>query len=304
MKFAAVDVGTNSTRLLIVEYENGNYQVLERDLVITRLGEGVDENNLLKKEAIKRTVNALEKYDKKINDYEVKSTKVVGTSALRDVKNKENFTRLLQKNTKLNLQVISGTEEAQYIYRGVKTDLCNKDFLIIDIGGGSTEFIWEKENKVIEKSLDIGAVRLTERVINNSKKPLSKKEYNILKKEINNILVNENIDKLKTKKLIGVGGTITTLAAMNLKLKMYSSEKIHKHVLTKDKADKIFGKLAKRNFYKRKEIAGLNEKRADIITAGAAILKFIMEIINIGEIQISERDILFGLINEAIEESE
>ncbi|MGM0438433.1 MAG: Ppx/GppA phosphatase family protein [Bacillota bacterium] len=303
MRLAAVDVGTNSTRLLIVQYEKKKYKVLERDLIVSRLGEGVDKNKYLNEKAILRTVNALEQYDEKIKKYNVKKTKVVGTSALRDVKNKADFVDLLSKKTSLEIKIISGNEEAQYIYNGVKTDINNRDFLVLDIGGGSTEFIWKKKNNIVDKSLDIGAVRLTERVILNSKKPLTKKDYKNLKKEINKVLNKHDIGKFKTKKLIGVGGTITTLAAINLGLEKYDSRKIHKYLLSKENIDQIFERISKSNFVERKNIAGLNEKRADIITAGTVILKLVMEKLNINVITISERDILFGLINEALEES-
>lgn len=303
MILAAIDIGTNSTRLLIVNYKNGNYKVLERDLIISRLGEGVDKNKYLNKKAVERTISALEKYDKKIKKYDAKKTKIVGTSALRDVKNKDDFIIPLKKRTSFDLNIISGRQEAKYIYKGVKSDIENNDFLIIDIGGGSTEFIWKNKSKIIEKSLDIGAVRLTERIIKDSKKPLSNKEKEKIKNIINEILIKEDITKFKTKKLIGVGGTITTLAAMDLGLKEYDSNKIHKYILSKENIKQIVKQLINSNLSERKKMKGLNESRADIITAGAIILKLIMKILDINEISISERDILFGLINEAREET-
>lgn len=303
MKVAAIDIGTNSTRLLIVDYEDGNYKVLERDLIITRLGEGVDDSKFLTDEAINRTIKALEKYDKKIKKYNIKKVKAVGTSALRDVKNKNDFINPLAKKISFKINIISGNQEAKYIYQGVKTDIKNSDFLIIDIGGGSTEFIWKNQNNIIEKSLDIGAVRLTERIIEDSKKPLSNVEQEKLQNEIKKILNNQNIKKFKTKKMIGVGGTITTLAAMNLGLEEYDSGKIHQCLLLKEDIEQLFNKLSKSNISERKNMKGLNESRADIITAGAIILELIMEIVDINKIKVSERDILYGLINEAIEET-
>lgn len=303
MKVAAIDIGTNSTRLLIVDYKNGTYTVLERDLIISRLGEGVDKNKYLNDKAIERTVTALEKYDKKIKKYNVKKVKIVGTSALRDVKNKNDFINLLKKRTSFKINIISGNQEAKYIYKGVKTDIKSNDFLIVDIGGGSTEFIWKNQKEIVEKSLDIGAVRLTERIVEDSKKALSNKEQKKLQKEINQALNKENINKYKAKKLIGVGGTITTLAAMNLGLEKYDSGKIHQYLLLKEDIEQLFNKLSKSNISERKNMKGLNESRADIITAGAIILELIMEIVDINKITVSERDILYGLINEAIEET-
>lgn len=303
MKVAAIDIGTNSTRLLIVDYKNGTYTVLDRDLIISRLGEGVDKNKYLNDKAIERTVTALEKYDKKIKKYNVKKVKIVGTSALRDVKNKNDFINLLKKRTSFKINIISGNQEAKYIYKGVKTDIKSNDFLIVDIGGGSTEFIWKNQKEIVEKSLDIGAVRLTERIVEDSKKALSNKEQKKLQKEINQALNKENINKYKAKKLIGVGGTITTLAAMNLGLEKYDSGKIHQYLLLKEDIEQLFNKLSKSNISERKNMKGLHESRADIITAGAIILELIMEIVDINKITVSERDILYGLINEAIEET-
>ncbi|HKL75949.1 MAG TPA: Ppx/GppA phosphatase family protein [Halanaerobiales bacterium] len=303
MKVAAIDIGTNSTRLLIVDYDNGDYKVLERDIIITRLGEEVDKNKFLKENAIERTITALEKYDKKIKKHNVINVKVVGTSALRDVNNKKDFIKPLKKRTSFKIDIISGNKEAKYIYKGVKTDIKNNDFLIIDIGGGSTEFIWKNQDEIIKKSLDIGAVRLTERIIEDSRKPLSNSDQKNLQNEINKILNEQDIINFKTKKLIGVGGTITTLAAMDLGLEEYDSKKIHQYLLLKADIDTICHKLSNSSLSERKRMKGLNEKRADIITAGSIILKSIIEILDIDKIAISERDILFGLINEVIEET-
>ena len=301
MKIAAIDIGTNSTRLLIVDYIDCEYNILERDLITTRLGEGVDKNGYLNKKAIKRTIEALEIYNNKIKEYGVDETKVVGTSALRDVKNNQNFVELVKEKTSFNLEVISGNKEASYIYIGVKSDINKENFLISDIGGGSTEFIWKKNDKVIEKSLDIGAVRLTERNIENKNKALTNNNYNALKTEIKEIIEGSEINSDKADKMIGVGGTITTLAAMDLELVEYDSQKIHHYLLSKKKIDEIFVKLSQSNLDERKNMKGLNEGRADIITAGTVILKLIMEQFDFKEILISERDILFGLINEVIE---
>ncbi len=300
MKIAAIDIGTNSTRLLIVDYIDCEYNILERDIITTRLGEGVDKNGYLNKNAVKRTINALEIYNNKVKKYGVDETKVVGTSALRDVKNDQEFVELVKEKTFFDLEVISGNEEASYIYSGVKSDINEENFLIIDIGGGSTEFIWKKNNKLIEKSLNVGAVRLTERNIRDKNKVLNNKNYKALKNEIEEIIDGSEINSVKAAKMIGVGGTITTLAAMDIELVEYDSKKIHHYLLSKKNIDKIFVKLSQSNLDERKKMKGLNEGRADIITAGTVILKLIMEKFDFSEILISERDILFGLINEVI----
>lgn len=300
MIIAAIDVGTNSTRLLIVDYKKGKYNILKRKLITTRLGEGVDQNHILTNEAIKRGLDALKHFDELIKEFKVVETRAVGTSALRDVRNSQEFLDKVENNFSFNLEVISGKKEAKYIYQGLKSDFEEKDFLTIDIGGGSTEFIWQKNNNIIEESLNIGAVRLTERYISNPKSSLSNSEYSNIKEEIVNVINNSTIDKIKTSKIVGVGGTITTLGAMDLELIKYQSEKIHLYSLKKANVNKILDKLVNSKLKERKKIKGLNPERADIITAGAIILKIIMDKFDFSKITISERDILFGLINEII----
>ncbi len=300
MRIAAIDVGTNSTRLLIVDYKKGKYNVLKRKLITTRLGEGVDQNHNLTNEAISRGIDALKDFDELIKKYEVVETKAVGTSALRDVRNSQEFLHKVENDFSFNLEVISGKKEAQYIYQGVKSDFKEKDFLTIDIGGGSTEFIWQKNNSIIEESLNIGAVRLTERYISNPESILSNSEYKDIKEEIVKVINNSPINNIKTSKIVGVGGTITTLGAMDLELIKYQSKKIHLYSLKKANVNKILDKLVTSKLKERKKLKGLNPERADIITAGTIILKIIMDEFDFSIITISERDILFGLINEVI----
>ncbi|MGM0409803.1 MAG: Ppx/GppA phosphatase family protein [Bacillota bacterium] len=303
MRIAAIDVGTNSTRLLIIDYKNEKFKVLKRELITTRLGEGVDQNHILTNKAIKRGLDALKYFDELITKYEVVETRVVGTSALRDVKNSQDFLDKIEKNLSFNLEIISGKKEAKYIYQGVRSDFKEKDFLTLDIGGGSTEFIWQKNNNIIEESLDIGAVRLTERNVLNPESSLTNSEYSAIKKDILKVIKNSKINDIISSKIVGVGGTITTLGAMDLKLSEYQSEKIHLYSLQKVNVDKLLNKLINSTLKERKKMNGLNPKRADIIIAGAIILKVIMDEFNFSEIIISERDILFGLINEVIKKN-
>lgn len=303
MRIAAIDVGTNSTRLLIIDYKNEKFNVLKRELITTRLGEGVDQNRILTNKAIKRGLDALKYFDELITKYEVVETRAVGTSALRDVKNSQDFLNKIEKNLSFNLEIISGKKEAKYIYQGVKSDFEEKDFLTLDIGGGSTEFIWQKNNNIIEESLDIGAVRLTERNISNPESSLTTNEYSAIKEDIIRVLKNSRINDIITSKIVGVGGTITTLGAMDLRLSEYQSEKIHLYSLQKVNVDKLLNRLINSSLKERKKMNGLNPKRADIIIVGAIILKIIMDKFNFSEIIISERDIQFGLINKVIKKN-
>lgn len=300
MKIAAIDIGTNSTRLLIVDYQAEEYNILERDMVTTRLGEGVDKSRILSKKAIDRTLAVVKKYTDKIKNIGIRRVNIAGTSALRDVKNKDVFSRLLTEKTGHKLNIISGEREAELIYKGVSTDLEQKDYIIIDIGGGSTECIWTENNDIQLRSFDIGAVRLTERFVNRPAEPVSNSEASNIKKRVNQELSNLANKKLAAKKAIGVGGTITTLAAMELGLKEYDSELIHKYDISFNSVRQIQKDLIELPIEKRKEIAGLQPGRADIIPAGNIILTSIMEYLSYQSIRISERDILFGLIKELI----
>lgn len=180
LKAAAIDIGTNSCRLLIGEKNSNNsFNILVREVEITRLGEGVDENKNLNKSAVKRVEAALKKYKNIIEKYEVEKVRIIGTSALRDVNNSDLLAESIEKMG-FKLEIISGEEEAELNYLGASSNL-EANFLLIDIGGGSTEFIWANQNKINFKSLDIGCVRLTERFIDSPAKKVSAKEIENIK---------------------------------------------------------------------------------------------------------------------------
>ncbi|MGM0603462.1 MAG: Ppx/GppA phosphatase family protein [Bacillota bacterium] len=300
MKAAAVDIGTNSTRLLIAEKSGNKINVLDKSLEITRLGEGVDKSLLLNKEAVNRVLNALKKFKNKLTKYKIDNVKIVGTSALRDVKNSRVLSDRMKKELDLELEIISGEKEAELNYRGA-ADTLEHYFLLIDIGGGSTEFIWPQNNKeekesLVFKSLDIGCVRMTERFIKDPAKLLPDREAAAIR-EYTDRLLKENKLNISSNFLVkGVGGTITTLAAVKLGLENYDSSKIENFVLTSDDLFSIYLKLKNTPLKKRREIKGLQPKRADIITAGVIILTSVLEYIGTDKITVSDRDILYGLI--------
>lgn len=296
MKLGAIDVGTNSCRMLIVDYYQGRYQVLKQGLITTRLGEGVARTGLLKEKAIERALKAIKNFLWEMRKAGVEKVTLVGTSALRDVKNAGELTARLEQETGNKLKIISGREEARLIYTGVSIDLTGDDFLIIDIGGGSTEFIWQEAKQVVFKSLNIGAVRMTEGYISDPVKPVDNAELKVLKEA-----VNDKLTQLKNNhsfRAIGLGGTITTLAAIDLEMQEYESVKIHRYKLTRDKVKEILARLSKLYLDERKEIPGLQPERADIIIAGTMILQTIMEKFQLAEITISEHGILYGIIRE------
>ncbi|MFW5976710.1 MAG: Ppx/GppA family phosphatase [Bacillota bacterium] len=298
MKIASIDIGTNSSRLLIVDYKNKNYNILSQKLITTRLGEEVDKNKYIKKSAINRLLAALKVFKKEIERYKVKKVKMVGTSALRDVSNSSEIKDLIYEKVGLKLNIIGGLKEAEYTYKGVWLDLPFKNFMIIDIGGGSTEFIW-KTNKLNFKSLDLGAVRLTEKFITDVETEITNKEKTKIKKFVQKNL-KENINKRlnKTTRAVGVGGTITTLGTIDLELEEYKRDKIHKYILKTVNISRILDKMIHMNLKCRKKIKGLNPDRADIIVTGVIILEVILRFFKFNQIIISENDLLFGLIQD------
>jgi exopolyphosphatase/guanosine-5'-triphosphate,3'-diphosphate pyrophosphatase len=294
---AAIDIGTNSCRLLIGENNNNQIQIKKRELKITRLGEGVDKNKKLNKKAVNRVLNALKYYKKIIDDYNIDRTRLVGTSALRDVDN----SYLLSKEAAVlgfDLEIISGKKEAELNYLGAVDNL-NSDFLLIDIGGGSTEFIWPSDKGISFESLNIGCVRLTERFITNPKLPVKESEIREISKFVYDLLSSKlNIEN--TLNIKGVGGTITTLAALKKSMEYYNSEIIEGTKLYIDELREILNRFTKLNLEDRSSLKGLQPKRADIIPAGLIILISILEYISSESLTVSDHDLLYGLLKEEL----
>jgi exopolyphosphatase/guanosine-5'-triphosphate,3'-diphosphate pyrophosphatase len=298
LRAAAIDIGTNSCRLLIAENKsNKSFDILNRKLEITRLGEGVDQNRLLKEKAVSRVFKTLKKYRKIIDKLKVDKVRVIGTSALRDVKNSYLLTDKISK-LDLELEIISGEKEAELNYLGAASNL-DENFLLIDIGGGSTEFIWPTTSDINFKSLDIGCVRMTEKFISNPKDKISLLTLKNIQNYVEDLLKKELILNKKFK-VKGVGGTITTAAAVKLALEKYDSNKIENLKLRYSELENIITKLADLELQAREKIKGLQPKRADIIVAGLVILKTILDYINSKELYVSDHDLLYGLLKEEL----
>jgi exopolyphosphatase/guanosine-5'-triphosphate,3'-diphosphate pyrophosphatase len=321
MKLAAIDIGTNSTRLLIsgCKKKSGSTYKLTtfaREMEITRIGKNLDKTGLISKHSAEETMEVLSSYLKKIKGEGVENFRVVGTSALRKAKNTTWFKKLINEKLGINVEVITGIEEARLSFYGAlrdmdinklskklgilshQTDL--KNILVIDIGGGSTEFILgSHEDKIIlVQSIDLGCVNLTERFIKNSAGKPGNQELTKLNAFISTRLIDlvNKIKKLGFSILIGLAGTISTLAAVDLELIVYSKNKIHHHILSEQKVRRIYGIFCSVSLEERKKIAGLDPKRADIIISGTAILLQIMNMLDVEKLLVSEDDILDGIV--------
>lgn len=298
MKIGTIDIGTNSMRLLIGEYKNGKIENRKKFVNTTRIGQGVDKEGYISKEAINRNIDALKEFAKLCSDEKCEYVYGMGTSALRDSKNGDEFVQLAKRETGISIDIISGEEESNLGFKGVLEGLeGNNDILVIDIGGGSTEFIiGDREGIKFAKSENVGALRMTEKFLKIA--PIDDLEFNdmymFIEHEIDKTL--EYIKEKGIKNLVGIGGTITSLSAMNQELAIYSMEKIHSSKICKKEIEKILQNLKKMTLSDKKTLKGLQPKRADIITAGVAILNIIMEKLELDEIIVSEYDNLEGLM--------
>lgn len=308
MKLASIDIGTNSTRLLITDYQNNKFIPLERKMKITRLGKNLDENDMILDGSASKTVEVLSDYQRLIEDYDVKKFRVVGTSAVRKASNSDWFISCVYKQLGMKIDVVSGQEEARLSFYGAVRDIdlnyqdykaeLNGKILVVDIGGGSSEFILGDCNYNLQlvESLNLGCVSLTEKFIGSSIP-----DTNSLS-QMQQYVVNEleettgKINLYKPAFIIGVAGTITTLAAIDLKLAAYNSEKIHRHILSLKKIENIYKILCRLDLKGRKKVVGLHPGRADVIIGGTAIVLGVLKLLDVKDILVSERDILDGII--------
>ncbi|WP_122640630.1 MULTISPECIES: Ppx/GppA phosphatase family protein [unclassified Romboutsia] len=298
MRLSAIDIGTNSMRLLVCDYIDGELFNRKKFVNTTRIGKGVDENGFITEEAMKRNIDALKEF-KSISDEELcEHIYCIGTSALRDSKNSDDFIKRAKVEAGVDVEIISGNEESNLGFLGViKGANAENNTLVIDIGGGSTEFILGNDNGIdFAKSENVGALRMTEKFLTTD--VIDDYEYDMMIEFIEKE-INGTISILKSKdinKLVGIGGTITSLSAMNQELEVYSMEKIHNSIVNINDIENILQKLKKMTLNDKKTLKGLQSKRADIITAGVEILHIIMKKLELSEIMVSEYDNLEGLI--------
>lgn len=303
MRVASIDIGTNSIRLLVAELKKeGDNTILIpifRTTKITRLGNQVDNQRIISQSAIERAMDILTEYLTIAKKYNAKEIYSVGTSVLRDAANRDEFIISARDRLGLEVKVISGDEEAYLSFLGVISAFPSVERCVVtDIGGGSTEFIFaEKKNILIKESLDIGSVRLTERYFKHD--PPLPQEMELVRKEtidyLQKLPIPFELDERECK-IIGVAGTVTSLAAIAQRLEVYDPEKVHGYKLTKTTIEGILNELVSKPLAERKKIAGLDPARADIIIAGTIITHQILSYFQLNYITVSERDLLDGLI--------
>lgn len=301
MKIGAIDIGTNSMRLLTTDLIDNKLTNRKKYVNTTRIGQGVDENGFITEEAMERNINALKEYHDKCLDYGCEKIYCMGTSALRDSKNRSEFIKRAKDEAGIDVNVVDGEIEAKLGFSGVTNGIDKEgDILVIDIGGGSTEFIFgNKEGIERNVSINIGALRLTEKYLSEG---YSDSAFSDMREFINE-QIKDIVSYLNEKEIecvCGIGGTITSLSAVNQNLEVYSMEKVHGSVITREEVQKMMDKFVSCSDEERKHINGLQPKRADIIAAGTEILICIMDNLSKKDVVVSEYDNLEGIAYSSI----
>ncbi|MEK6276327.1 MAG: Ppx/GppA phosphatase family protein [Actinomycetota bacterium] len=296
MRVAAIDLGTNTTRLLVADVADGRVDEVSRRTTITRLGEGVDSRHKLLPLPIARVRNCLTDYRRELESLGAERALLVATSAVRDADNGEAFLGEIEWSYGFTTRLLSGEEEAELTLRGASggRDL-PADAIVVDIGGGSTELITARERV----SMDLGSVRLTERFLRSD--PPTENQLDSLAAAARLVLFDQVPDGMQAHQGIGVAGTITSLAALDLGLVEYDPDRVHGHKLGDGAVKAQLERLAALPLAQRREVPGLEPERAPVIVAGAVILREIMSHLGLPAIEASERDILHGTALEAAE---
>ena len=300
-RVAAVDIGTNSTRLLVADVDGADapLRTLDRRMTITRLGHGVDATHRLAPEAIERTVTVLREYRDVIDKLGAQRVRAAATSASRDASNRADFFDVARDALGgVDLELIPGDEEARLSFVGATTGLKEPaPYLVVDIGGGSTEFVVGTDAPEGLLSVDTGCVRLTEQFLHGD--PPRPEELSQAVSVVRDHLLDvarELPGVRDARTLVGLAGTITTVAAIEMGLAEYDPDRIHHFRLTRAAAEDVFRTLATETLEQRRHNPGLDPDRADVIVGGAVVLVSILRAFEFDEVLVSEADILDGLV--------
>jgi exopolyphosphatase/guanosine-5'-triphosphate,3'-diphosphate pyrophosphatase len=281
VRVAAIDLGTNTTRLLVADVVDGEVRELVRRSTITRLGEGVDQRKRLLPLPVARTRNTLSEYRREAEALGAERTLLIATSAVRDAENGEAFLGEIEWSYGFTTRLLTGDEEARLMLNGVGG--ISAGTLVLDVGGGSTELVTND----FRTSIDVGSVRLTERFLATD--PPTGEELDACAAHVRSVL-----PQLDVGKAIGVAGTITSLAALDLELAEYDRARVHGHRLTREGVDRQLRRLASLPLKERRSVPALDPKRAPVIVAGAVIVHEVLAHYGLDALTVSERDILDG----------
>jgi exopolyphosphatase/guanosine-5'-triphosphate,3'-diphosphate pyrophosphatase len=299
MRFASIDIGTNTILMLVADIErNGTFSVVRDEHFSARLGKGVDEHGIIQEETFLRVRGILEELISVANSDGVQHLVACGTSALRDAVNRQEFIDFIREHLSIDIKILSGQEEAESTYLGAVSEylhnFSSKEFAVLDIGGGSTELVIGTGSNISSAvSIDIGSVRLTERILktNPPDNIALEQATRLIQNHLNHILSLSS-----STMLIGVAGTLTTLAALDLQLKTFDKTLINGHVLTSIAIERIFQELRLLTLDQIKAYPQIHPSRADILLAGILILLETLHKVNVSQITVSDRGLRYGIL--------
>jgi len=296
-RVAAIDCGTNSIRLLIADIAGDNFKEVLRTMEIVRLGQGVDQNKAFHPDAIARTLKAVELFRDQIASKGVEKIRFCATSATRDATNRSLFIDGVREILGVEVEVIPGEEEAELSFIGATKELRQSDapFLVVDIGGGSTEFVFGSEKVEFAKSVNIGCVRMSERHLNTQPPSMAQIAQAIVDIDIAITQAAAVVPITTAKTLVAVAGTATTVAAAALELTDYDRHLIHLSRISSDKVHKAAASFQSMNKDQIASLGFMHPGRVDVITAGSLVLSRIMAATGAAEFVASESDILDGM---------
>jgi exopolyphosphatase / guanosine-5'-triphosphate,3'-diphosphate pyrophosphatase len=302
---ASVDLGTNSTRVLVDSPTGAGLEILDRRNTITRLGQGVGASGRLAPQAVERTLDCLRDYREILDRHGVERVRVAATSASRDAANRDEFFDAVEGLIGTRPELLSGDEEGRLSFRGATAELdpATGPFLVVDIGGGSTEFIVGTERVEGVMSVDIGCVRLTEKFLHHD--PPQPEELSAcisLTEAYLDDVAREIPAAAEARTLVGLAGTVTTVAAVEIGLETYDRDRIHHFHLGHGAAEDVFRTLATESRADRVHNPGLEEARADVIVGGCCVLVALFRHLGFDEMIVSEADILDGLALSLLDE--
>ena len=299
MRVAALDLGTNTTRLLVADVQDGRVDDVERRVEITRLGEDVDARRRLLPLPVARVRNCLTDYRRTLEQLGAERTLAVATSAVRDAENGEAFLGEVEWSYGFTTRLLSGEDEALLTFRGATlTREVKQPTLVVDLGGGSTELIvGDREHVRFHVSLDAGSVRMTERYLHSD--PPDSLYLEQCARAVRALLAEHVPDDVRPEAAIGVAGTVTTLAALAQNLPEYDPVRVHGFRLSAKDIDEQLARLATLPLSDRQEVPALEPQRAAVIVGGVVILREVLAHFGLEEIEASERDILHGIALEA-----
>ncbi|MGW0630627.1 Ppx/GppA phosphatase family protein [Streptomyces sp. NPDC002758] len=306
-RVAAIDCGTNSIRLLVADADpdTGELVDLDRRMTIVRLGQGVDRTGRLAPEALERTFAACREYAAVIKEQGAERLRFVATSASRDAENRDEFVQGVLDILGVEPEVISGDQEAEFSFTGATRELTGREdltkpYLLVDIGGGSTEFVVGAEHVGAARSVDVGCVRMTERHLlreGGVSDPPAPEQIAAMRADIEAALdlAEQTVPLRKAHTLVGLAGSVTTVSAIAQDLPEYDSARIHHSRISHDRVREITEWLLRSTHAERAAIPSMHPGRVDVIGAGALVLLAIMERIGAQEVVVSEHDILDGI---------